>query len=442
MRITTAAWTEYIRRMTAVSEEAAGKMQKWIQRNGFGNDEALIEYAFALSSHYGEAIGALACEMYEKIADAQGVTIEPAEIADTPEYGEVAKAVHGTMNESLNKVGPTVGRLVKQTGADTMLKNAIRDGVNYAWVAFGDTCPYCLMISAIGWRRAGKNTLRGKHADHIHPHCDCQYVVDFKGDLKVEGYDPQKMREQIMDIVDPDGLEYGDFEGFLNYHGKYSLGLQKRDKRGLRILRRGLAEKKKEITLSRARNIKSIDELRNISKSAIIEMETIEEITKYFSDKGIEVKGFDKQELFAVKTVMAGVDDVITTLEGTEKYIKSIEYNPKIKAMGQMKSSGLMEIGKKGMQDYGTGAHEAAHAFDFGKTKDGNPYSEKIVETARKNLKLRKNSKAYVNLAVQITGDLQDAKDSMELFAYGIETALGGVDNKLAAEILRVAKEG
>ncbi|MCQ2499777.1 MAG: hypothetical protein MJ117_00350 [Lachnospiraceae bacterium] len=220
-------------------------MQKWIQKNGFGDDQALLEYAFALSTQYGEAIGALACDMYEKIAEAQGVTIPPAEMADTPEFGEVAKAVYGTMKESLNKVNATVGRLVKQTGADTMLKNAKRDGAYFAWVAHGDTCPYCLMLSAIGWQKAGKNTIRGKHADHIHPHCDCQYVVDFKGDLKVEGYDPEKMQQKIMDIVDPDEEKYwGNFDYFLNANGRQTWASKGRDNTDMRILRRELAAKK------------------------------------------------------------------------------------------------------------------------------------------------------------------------------------------------------
>lgn len=238
MIISTKAWLEYIRKMSAISEQAANEMQKWIQKNGFDDDQALLEYAFALSTKYGEAIGALACDMYEKIAEAQGVTIPPAEMADTPEFGEVAKAVHGTMIESLNKVDATVGRLVKQTGADTILKNAKRDGAYFAWVAHGDTCPYCLMLSAIGWQKAGKNTIRGKHADHIHPHCDCQYVVDFKGDLKVEGYDPEKMQQEIMDIVDPDEKEYAGFEDFIGRYGRQTWSRKGRDNTGLNMIRR------------------------------------------------------------------------------------------------------------------------------------------------------------------------------------------------------------
>ncbi|MCQ2509390.1 MAG: hypothetical protein MJ116_02860 [Lachnospiraceae bacterium] len=205
--------------MSAISEEAANKMQRWIQQNGFGDDQALLEYAFALSSYYGEAIGALACDMYEKIAEAQGVTIPQAEIADTPEFGEVAKAIHGTMKESLNKVDATVGRLVKQTGADTMLKNAKRDGAYFAWVPSGDSCPYCKVLGAIGWQKAGKKTIKGDHADHIHPNCDCQYMIDFKGDMLISGYGPDSQKDEIRKAINQELGDDKDFDTLLRTLG-------------------------------------------------------------------------------------------------------------------------------------------------------------------------------------------------------------------------------
>ena len=63
-------------------------MQEWVRKHGFGDDKALLDYAYALSLHYGQAIGALACQMYEKTAAAQGVIVPTAEIADLPEYEE------------------------------------------------------------------------------------------------------------------------------------------------------------------------------------------------------------------------------------------------------------------------------------------------------------------------------------------------------------------
>lgn len=175
---------------------AADLMQKWIQKNGFSDDKALLDYAFALASHYGQAIGALSCQMYEATATAQGAIVPTAEIAALPEYGEVAKAVHGTMKQSKTNVPATMARLVKQVGADTTLKNAERDGAEFAWVPHGDTCAFCVTLASRGWQRMSKKALRGGHAEHIHAHCDCEYAVRFDGKSTVAGYDPDKYLEE------------------------------------------------------------------------------------------------------------------------------------------------------------------------------------------------------------------------------------------------------
>ncbi len=95
MKITEKAWVEYITKMSQISQKAADLMQSWVQKNGLENDKALLDYAYALSQHYGQAIGALACRMYEATAAAQGTMIPTAEVAELPEYGEVAKDSKG-----------------------------------------------------------------------------------------------------------------------------------------------------------------------------------------------------------------------------------------------------------------------------------------------------------------------------------------------------------
>ncbi|MCD7856915.1 MAG: hypothetical protein LUG55_03795 [Clostridiales bacterium] len=170
-------------------------MQEWVNKHGFTDSSAMLDYAYALSERYGSAIGALACQMYEATAAAQGVTVNPAEAAATPEYGEVAKAVNGAKKQSEKLVPSTVGRLVKQVGADTTLKNAQRDGAQFAWVPHGDSCAFCLMLASRGWQYMSKKALKNGHAEHIHANCDCQYAVRFDGKSTVEGYDPDKYKE-------------------------------------------------------------------------------------------------------------------------------------------------------------------------------------------------------------------------------------------------------
>ena len=195
MKITEKAWVNYINQMSRISQTAADLMKKWIEKHGVGDDKALLDYAYSLSTHYGEAIGELSCQMYEETAKAQKVLVLFAEPAQTPEYGEVAKAVHGTMKQSVDKVPATVGRLVKQVGADTTLKNAERDGAQFAWIPHGDTCTFCITLASRGWQYMSKNALRNGHAEHIHANCDCEYAVRFDQRSGVEGYDPDKYLE-------------------------------------------------------------------------------------------------------------------------------------------------------------------------------------------------------------------------------------------------------
>ena len=199
MQITEKAWVEYITKMSQISQKAADLMQSWVQKNGLENDKALLDYAYALSQHYGQAIGALSCQMYEATAAAQGVIVPTAEVADLPDYGEVAKAVKGTKKQSPNNIPGTLARLVKQVGADTTLKNAERDGAQFAWVPHGDTCAFSITLASRGWQYMSKKAMRNGHAEHIHAHCDCEYAVRFDGKSTVAGYDPDKYLEEYYD---------------------------------------------------------------------------------------------------------------------------------------------------------------------------------------------------------------------------------------------------
>lgn len=173
-------------------------MEQYLQKiGGYGNHvEETIRYAYALSDRYGEAAAAAACEMYDAIATASNVNIPIAEPAPTPDYKEVARAVNGTVkNSSESQIPKTVGRLVKRTGADTTLKNALRDGAQFAWIPAGDTCAFCLAIASRGWQYMSKNALKNGHAEHIHANCDCAYAIRFDSNTQYASYDPEKYRE-------------------------------------------------------------------------------------------------------------------------------------------------------------------------------------------------------------------------------------------------------
>lgn len=176
-------------------------MQSYIDKFGIGDRDQVIRIANALVQKYGPGSAELACRMYDRIAEMQDANVEQAEQVQMPDYGEVARAINGSLKDSETGklVAPTVSRMVKQTASDTMLKNAKRDCAEFAWIPSGDSCVFCELIASQGWRPATKETVQGDHADHIHPNCRCEFAIRFKHDLNVAGYDPEGIRKEFED---------------------------------------------------------------------------------------------------------------------------------------------------------------------------------------------------------------------------------------------------
>lgn len=191
MTISRKAWASYVMRLRKIDLRAASEMMRAIEQYGIENSKKLIEIAYALAQKYGEASGALACMMYESIADMSNKYVPAAVPADTATFSEVAKAVNGTIKTGNQQiVSNAVGNLVKRVSVETMMKNALRDGAEWAWIPNGDTCAFCLTLASQGWQPAGKKALKNGHAEHIHANCDCSYCVRFDSNTTVEGYDP------------------------------------------------------------------------------------------------------------------------------------------------------------------------------------------------------------------------------------------------------------
>lgn len=189
-------WDAYIKRLAALNEAAAEKMREYVRENGFGDMNALIDYAYALVTRYGEGSAALSAAMYDAVAEMSGKLFDPAVPAETADYSQVARTVQGVAKASQDPdaMGSAVGRMVKQAGADTTLQNALRDGAEFAWVPHGDTCAFCITLASRGWQKASQKAVKGGHAEHIHNNCDCTYAIRFDGKGGVAGYDPEKYR--------------------------------------------------------------------------------------------------------------------------------------------------------------------------------------------------------------------------------------------------------
>ena len=195
MNISEKAWREYVARLARLNQRAGQLMADYIAAHGTGDTDALIAYAHALVTKYGEGSAELACQMYDALAAAAKAGVPAAEPAQTAAYSEVARMVQAT-KQSLPQMQRGVSRLVKRAGADTTLKNALRDGAEWAWVPQGDTCAFCLTLASRGWQKASQAAIKGGHAEHIHANCDCEYAIRFDGRSTVAGYDPDKYLRQ------------------------------------------------------------------------------------------------------------------------------------------------------------------------------------------------------------------------------------------------------
>ena len=188
--------TSYHARLSKLNEKAGQQMAEYVAAHGTEDGPALIAYANALVTKYGEGSAELACQMYDALAEASKVNLPAAEPAATAEYGEVARMVNATKRQNPANLPNGVRRLVKRAGADTTLHNAIRDGAEWAWVPHGDTCPFCMMLASNGWQKASAKLLKGGHASHIHANCDCEFAVRFDGSTTVANYDPAEYLRQ------------------------------------------------------------------------------------------------------------------------------------------------------------------------------------------------------------------------------------------------------
>lgn len=195
MKLTQAAWDDYISRLSRLNQKAGQLMREYMDGHPEADTDALIRYAYALVTKYGEGSAELACQMYDALAEAQGVTLPAAEPAPTVTYGEVTGMVKATQDSPAN-LQSGVSRMVKQAGADTTVHNAIRDGAEWAWVPHGDTCPFCITLASNGWQKASDKVLKGGHAQHIHANCDCEFAIRFDHRTTVAGYDPEKYLAQ------------------------------------------------------------------------------------------------------------------------------------------------------------------------------------------------------------------------------------------------------
>lgn len=211
MTLSEKTWKKYVTILRKLDNRAAALMENYVKTHGTENRQALIEFAYAVATKYGNGGAVLAAHMYDTIAELSGVYVAPAEIAEQVTFSEVAKTVNGTLKRGNPKIMcEAVSSYVKKASADTMLYNASRKKdsrrAEFAWIPSGDTCAYCLMLASNGWQPISKSALKNGHAEHIHANCDCNYVVRFSEKDGVGGYNPDSYKK-IFDEAEGDSWE-------------------------------------------------------------------------------------------------------------------------------------------------------------------------------------------------------------------------------------------
>ena len=98
MRVSAKSWSEYVERLSRLNQKAGKLMKEYIDRHGMEDTDALIAYANALVTKYGEGSAELAAQMYDAMAAAEGASVPAAVPAATASYSEVAQMVTATQN--------------------------------------------------------------------------------------------------------------------------------------------------------------------------------------------------------------------------------------------------------------------------------------------------------------------------------------------------------
>lgn len=196
MQISAKAWQSYTERMERIDANAARLLKAWMRGHDYSTEAGmreLIRTATALNVKFGQAAAELAAQMYDATAALYHAAVPAAEAALPASAVQVEAAIRKAVGISANEevAGSALGALVKQAGLRTTVKNARRDGAEWAWIPDGGACGFCLMLASRGWQKIGS---ANSGIAHAHSHCRCQYAVRFTPSGGVGGYDPEEYK--------------------------------------------------------------------------------------------------------------------------------------------------------------------------------------------------------------------------------------------------------
>lgn len=225
MVITSEQFNRFQKALKAINNAAYNEMKSFLDSVPYQSLEMddIINLGYYLSTKFGEASAALACQMCDDMAEQMGATVPLAEPSETASYEEVKDAIYASLKYSPwgNNIPGVVSAKVKQAGQDTLVNYAKENNGLVAWVNVGRTCPYCMYLASRGWVNASDEMMEGKHVTHIHDHCDCTYMINPNwNDSYVEIEGQEKNQELYQSILGENSSElntYAKIKRFKDY---------------------------------------------------------------------------------------------------------------------------------------------------------------------------------------------------------------------------------
>jgi hypothetical protein len=199
----------YARALESAAGAAGRQASRAVRSFVSANPEATVAQVrdFAIQAvtnatrKYGGATSALAAELFDEVAEAEGVPAQRAETWDGPDDDAISRGVRyqagkladGDLDGFIGGLSDLTGYHARAAANHTMAGNVVRTGgrLRYARVPRGaETCTFCMMLASRDF-----DYLTEESAGHAnHRGCNCVIVPGIKGKTKVGGYDPSACR--------------------------------------------------------------------------------------------------------------------------------------------------------------------------------------------------------------------------------------------------------
>lgn len=171
---------------------------------------------------FGDQAGALALELFDQIAEREGIAADSAlctnaiseDMMDAKVRYFAGKIARGDLPGFTKDVTDLTRFYVKRTAYENLVRNCERNDVRYARVPSGaETCAFCFMLSSRGFVYHNEVAARGDTPHGMHAHCDCIIVPGVPGKTRIAGYDPDVIYDRWKMCAETVGAPADDYRG-------------------------------------------------------------------------------------------------------------------------------------------------------------------------------------------------------------------------------------